>query len=213
MKIAKRTAALLVVDVQNDFCPGGALAVKDGDAVVDPCNRAMTHFDHVILTQDWHPEGHVSFASSWPGRELFSQVETGGILQTLWPDHCVAGSRGADFHPGLDASRASLILRKGRSKGLDSYSAFVENDRKTVTGLAALLRVLGVTDIYLAGLATDYCVLSSGLDALAEGFLVTLLTDAIRGVDLPEGSAAAAVARLEALGAGLATTLDLEGGR
>jgi len=213
MVVDKRTSALIVVDLQNDFCPGGALAVNDGDAVVGPCNRAMEYFDHVILTQDWHPRGHVSFASSWPGKALYSRVDVSGIDQTLWPDHCVAGSGGAEFHPRLDTRRASLLLRKGRSKSLDSYSAFVENDKRTVTGLAAMLRAMGVIDIFLAGLATDYCVLYTGLDAAAEGFLVTLLVDAVRGVDLPAGSAAEAIARLEARGVALASTPELEEGR
>lgn len=209
----RKTSVLLVVDVQNDFCPGGALAVKDGDAVIGPCNEAMRRFDHVVLTQDWHPAGHVSFASAWPGRELFSQVETAGSAQTLWPDHCVAGTRGADFHPDLDSSRASLVLRKGRSKGLDSYSAFLENDRRTETGLAAYLKALGIRRIFVAGLATDYCVLYTGLDALSEGFEVAILTDAVRGVDIPPGSAKAALERLEGLGCAPIRSGELEEGR
>jgi nicotinamidase/pyrazinamidase len=213
MQSDRSRRALLIVDVQNDFCPGGALAVREGEAVVEACNRAIRHFDHVILTQDWHPEGHVSFASSWPGKEVFAQVEVAGIPQTLWPEHCVAGSPGADFHPGLETRRASHILRKGRSKELDSYSAFLENDRKTVTGLEGLLRSLGITDLFLAGLATDYCVLFSGLDALAEGFRLTLLGDAVRGVDLPPGSAQAALDRLVGLGARILNSEDLGEGR
>lgn len=213
MRIDQKRSALIVVDVQNDFCPGGALAVKDGDAVVGPCNRAMERFDQVILTQDWHPQGHVSFASTWPGRRPFEEVETGGIRQTLWPEHCVAGSPGADFHPLLDLSRASLILRKGRSKDLDSYSAFLENDRRTATGLEAYLRALGIFELYLCGLATDYCVLYSGLDALAAGFGLHVLSDAVRGVDFPEGGAAAALERLRGLGASLLSIADLEGER
>ena len=210
MTIDRKTSALIVVDVQKDFCPGGALAVREGDAVVGPCNRAMRAFDHIVLTQDWHPLGHVSFASTWPGKPVFSQVEVAGGAQTLWPDHCVAGSAGAGFHPRLESSRASLVLRKGRSVSLDSYSAFLENDRRTSTGLAGWLRELGVRDIYLAGLATDYCVLATGLDALAAGFRLNLVGDAVRGVDLPEGSAAAALERLRSLGATLVASDELE---
>ncbi|HUX37516.1 MAG TPA: bifunctional nicotinamidase/pyrazinamidase [Rectinemataceae bacterium] len=209
MTIDRKTSALIVVDVQNDFCPGGALAVKGGDAVVEPCNRAMRFFDHIVLTQDWHPLGHVSFASTWPGKRLYSQIEVAGEAQTLWPDHCVAGSAGADFHPRLDAPKASLVLRKGRSTSLDSYSAFLENDRRTSTGLAGYLRELGVQDLYLAGLATDYCVLASGLDAISSGFRLCLIADAVRGVDLPAGSAIAAIEKLKTLGAAIIAVEDL----
>lgn len=213
MQLERSKCALIVVDVQNDFCPGGALAVRDGDAVVEASNRAMRYFDNVILTQDWHPEAHISFAASWPGKELFSQVEVAGQPQTLWPVHCVAGSPGADFHPGLETDRASILLRKGRSKDLDSYSAFVENDKRTTTGLGGLLRSLGIVDLFFTGLATDYCVLFSALDALALGFRVTILEDAVRGVDLPAGSAQAALDRLAGLGAFISNSRDLGEGR
>ncbi len=213
MQIDPSRQALLIVDVQNDFCPGGALAVRDGDRVVDACNRAMRHFNHIVLTQDWHPRDHVSFVTSWPGKDLYGEVEVGGLRQTLWPAHCVAGSPGAEFHPGLETRHASHILRKGRSKSLDSYSAFLENDRKTPTGLAGLLKTLGITDIFLAGLATDYCVLFSGLDALAAGFNLTILADAVRGVDLPPGSADAAIERLAGLGAHISDSGKIGEGR
>ena len=209
MRIDRKTSALLVVDVQNDFCPGGALGVRDGDAVIEACNRAMRNFDHVILTQDWHPAGHVSFASSWPGKKPFDFVDVSGIPQTLWPEHCVAGSHGADFRLGLEVERASFVLRKGKTQTLDSYSAFVENDRRTTTGLAGLLRDLGVTEVFLAGIATDYCVLFSGLDALAAGFRVKVLEDGVRGVDVPTGTAAAALDRLAALGATLTLSTEI----
>jgi len=188
-------SALIVVDVQNDFCPGGALAVPDGDAVVPPLNAAMSGFAKagslVVATQDWHPAGHVSFASS-P-----ASIGTAAEEQR-WPDHCVQGSHGAELHPGLDARPIRFILRKGFRSDLDSYSAFFENDRRTATGLAALLRALDVQNLYIGGLATDYCVLYTALDGVALGFSVRVIRDAVRGVGLPEGSVEQALRRLEA---------------
>lgn len=176
--------ALLVVDVQNDFCPGGALAVAEGDAVVPIANALIARFEHVVLTQDWHPPGHRSFASSHPGRAPFETVELAYGTQTLWPDHCVQGSVGAAFHPTLDTARAELVLRKGFRPGIDSYSAFHENDRTTPTGLAGYLRERGFTRVFLCGLATDYCVAYSALDARRLGFEAVVLLDACRAIDL-----------------------------
>ena len=193
-------SALLVIDVQNDFCPGGALAVADGDAVVESANRLMPEYDLVVATQDWHPADHCSFASQHPGAALYDNVCVGGIEQTLWPDHCVQGSAGAALHPGLDTGRVNLILRKGMRPGLDSYSAFFENDRRTATGLAGYLEGLGVRHVALCGLATDYCVCCSALDAARLGFAVEVLTGACRGVDLPPGNVARAVAEMRAAG-------------
>lgn len=193
--------ALIVIDLQNDFCPGGALAVGGGDQVLDPINSIVPGFERVVLTQDWHPRGHVSFASAWPGKKVYQSVEAEGLAQTLWPDHCVQGSPGADFHPGLRADRASLILRKGFRPRLDSYSCFLENDRRTPTGLDGWLRGLGLSELYFAGLATDFCVLYSVLDAIRLGYRATLVEDAVRGVDMPPGAAARAMDEMRAEGA------------
>jgi nicotinamidase/pyrazinamidase len=200
--------ALLVIDVQNDFCAGGALAVPDGDAVVSVINRMLPAFPLVVLTQDWHPLGHASFASSHPGRKPFDEIELGYGPQTLWPDHCVPGTHGAEFHPRLDTRPAALIVRKGSNPAVDSYSAFYENDHTTPTGLAAYLRERGVRDVALAGLATDYCVLYSALDAAQAGFGVTVVEDAVRGLDV-NGSLAAAWAAMAA--AGVRRRPDLSG--
>ncbi|MDH3195806.1 MAG: bifunctional nicotinamidase/pyrazinamidase [Hyphomicrobiales bacterium] len=191
---------LVVVDVQNDFCPGGALAVPDGDAVVPVINGLMGEFAHCILTQDWHPQGHQSFASAHPGHELFQTIKAPYGEQTLWPDHCVQGSRGAGFHPALQIDQAELILRKGFRPQIDSYSAFYENDRLTTTGLAGYLRERGFSRLFFAGLATDFCVRYSAEDARREDFEVLVIEDACRAIDL-EGSLAAAWASLQACGA------------
>lgn len=176
--------ALILVDLQNDFCPGGALAVAGGDEVVAPANALMSRFSHVILTQDWHPAEHRSFASAHPGRAPHERIEMPYGDQTLWPDHCVQGTSGADFHPDLDTRRASLIVRKGMRAAIDSYSAFFENDRRTATGLGGCLRELGVRRVFLCGLATDYCVRYSALDARRLGFEAVVLTAACRAIDL-----------------------------
>ncbi len=182
---------LLVVDVQNDFCPGGALGVPEGDVVVPFINRSQPGFAHVVLTQDWHPAGHQSFSSTHPGHQPFETVEAAYGPQTLWPDHCVQGTPGAAFHPDLDTDKAELIVRKGTRAEIDSYSAFYENDRTTATGLAGYLRERGVTRVFICGLATDYCVHFSALDAARVGFEAMVIEDACRGIDL-EGSLAAA---------------------
>ncbi|MDP3176569.1 MAG: bifunctional nicotinamidase/pyrazinamidase [Spirochaetaceae bacterium] len=213
VRIDEERDALLVVDVQNDFCPGGALAVPGGDAVVDPVNRVAGLFRRVVLTQDWHPRAHVSFASSWPGKSPFDSVQSGALVQILWPDHCVAGSQGADFHPRLAADKAVLVQRKGMRVGLDSYSALFENDRATPTGLEGWLRGLGLRRLWFAGLATDFCVKYSALDALRLGFEVFVLEDAVAAVDVPAGSGAAALDEMLSAGAKLAATSDLIAGR
>ena len=179
----ENTDVLLVVDVQNDFLPGGALAVPDGDAVIGPANRLAALFPHVVLTQDWHPPGHASFASRHPSRKPFEIVAMPYGEQMLWPDHCVQGTPGAAFAPGLRAERAELVIRKGYHSAVDSYSAFVEADRHTRTGLAGYLRERGLTRLFLAGLASDYCVRWTALDARAAGFDVTVIEDAVRGID------------------------------
>lgn len=201
-------SVLLVVDVQNDFCPGGALAVNDGDAVVPVINRLAGRFAHVVLTQDWHPPGHHSFASQHPERQPFESVELGYGPQTVWPDHCIQGSRGAGFHPGLDTARAELVLRKGFRVAIDSYSAFTENDRRTSTGLAGYLRERGLRRIFLAGLATDYCVAWSALGAVSAGFEAVLIEDACRAIDLG-GSLRRAREELRAAGVGVAAASDI----
>lgn len=176
--------ALLVIDVQNDFCPGGALAVTEGDLIIPRINGLMGDFSCVVLTQDWHPAEHSSFAANHAGRDAFTQVEMPYGPQTLWPVHCVQGTRGAEFHPDLQTGPAHLTIRKGFRAGIDSYSAFFENDRKTATGLHGYLTERGVKNLTLVGLATDYCVAYSALDAAGLGYHVTLLQGACRAIDL-----------------------------
>lgn len=194
--------ALLVIDVQNDFCPGGALAVADGDAVVPVINAMMDRFDSVLYTQDWHPADHLSFADNHPGEAPFSTTEMPYGPQVLWPAHCVQGTEGAAFHKNLHLG-GDLILRKGFRPRIDSYSAFFENDQKTQTGLAGYLRDRGITDLTLAGLATDFCVAWSALDAVKCGFNATVALDACRAIDL-DGSLAAALSNLREAGVTLA---------
>lgn len=184
----KANEALIIIDVQNDFCPGGALAVNEGDAVVPVINRLVPHFALVVATQDWHPADHASFASSHKGRAPFDTITLNGIEQTLWPDHCIMGAPGAQFHPDLDLTRANLIVRKGSNKNIDSYSAFLENDKKTVTGLQGYLKDHGIDTVTIAGLATDYCVFFSATDARDLGFKTRVVLDACRGIDTPPGN-------------------------
>jgi nicotinamidase/pyrazinamidase len=191
MEIAS-TDVLIVIDVQNDFCPGGALAVPGGDEVIPVINRIASGFEHVILTQDWHPAGHHSFACVHQ-REPFDSVHAPYGPQTLWPDHCVQGTSGAELHAGLRLTKAELILRKGFRPHIDSYSAFFENDHATPTGLAGYLRERGLTRLILAGLAYDYCVGYSALDAQRLGFPVFIVKDACRAIDL-----GGSVAKMEA---------------
>lgn len=191
--------ALIVVDLQNDFCPGGALAVPGGDEVVDPANELLAEIPLSVLTQDWHPEGHVSFASSYE-RQPFEVDDSVDPPRVLWPDHCVAGSKGADFHPALRSERAKLIIRKGFSLNLDSYSAFFENDGLTPTGLAGWLFTLGVGSVVVMGLATDYCVKATALDARKLGLEVSIVADAVRAVNAQSGDGEAALKAMEAAG-------------
>ena len=191
--------ALIVIDVQNDFCPGGALAVAEGDAIVPGINAIMNAYDVVVLTQDWHPADHRSFASQHAGRTPLEVIDMPYGPQVLWPDHCVQGSAGAAFHPDLTVDRAHLILRKGFRRDIDSYSAFFENDRETPTGLEGYLRTRGIDALDMVGLATDFCVQYSALDAARLGFRVRVLPDLCRGIDL-DGSMAAALDAMRAAG-------------
>jgi len=190
---------LLIIDVQNDFCPGGGLAVPEGDSVVPVVNRIAPAFGQVVLTQDWHPPGHLSFASSHPGRQPFETIEVAYGPQTLWPDHCVQGTPGAAFHADLETARAGMIIRKGSRAEIDSYSAFFENDRTTATGLSGYLRDLGLGRAFICGLAADYCVHFSALDAANSGLEVVVIEDACRSIDL-DGSLAAAKAAMTQAG-------------
>jgi nicotinamidase/pyrazinamidase len=207
----KAHTALLVIDVQNDFCPGGALAVADGDAVVPLINSLARRFGTVVITQDWHPADHVSFAAQHPGRQAFESIELPYGHQTLWPTHCVMGSAGAALHPGLDIPQASLIIRKGSNRLIDSYSAFLEADRTTRTGLDGYLSSRGITEVVLCGLATDYCVAWSAEDAVRFGLKATVIEDACRVIDL-DGSLAKAWTRLQACGVGRSFSAAIEAG-
>jgi nicotinamidase/pyrazinamidase len=195
------TDVLLVIDMQNDFCPGGALAVKDGDAIVPAINALGRRFEHMVLTEDWHPAGHISFASSHPGKQPFETTEVAYGPQALWPDHCVQGTAGAELHPALDLPHAELILRKGFRREIDSYSAFLENDHATQTGLAGYLRERGLKRIFVCGLAYDFCVRFSAIDGTKLGFECVVIEDATRAVGLSgsveEANAAFAEAGIE----------------
>jgi nicotinamidase/pyrazinamidase len=190
---------LIVVDVQNDFCPGGALQVPQGDEIIPVVNGLAARFRNVVLTQDWHPRGHSSFASSHPGAKPFDTIAAPYGPQVLWPDHCVQDMPGAAFHPALHAPHAALVLRKGFRRAIDSYSAFYENDRKTPTGLTGYLRERGLTRLFLAGLAFDFCVRYSAEDARREGFDAFVIEDACRGIDIA-GSIAATRKSLATIG-------------
>jgi nicotinamidase/pyrazinamidase len=182
---------LLVVDIQNDFCPGGELAVPNGDLVVPSINKLARKFAHVILTQDWHNEDHLSFASSHPGRKVMDRIDMPYGQQILWPDHCIQGTPGAEFHPQLKIPHCELVIRKGYHHEIDSYSAFFENDRQTPTGLAGYLRERGLAHLFVVGLATDFCVAYTALDGRRLGFDVTVIEESCRGIDV-EGSLDAA---------------------
>ena len=201
-------SVLLVIDVQNDFCPGGALAVSGGDQVIAPILQIAPRFDHIVLTQDWHSANHTSFASAHPGKQPFESIDMPYGPQTLWPDHCVQGSKGAEFHPALQLPRTELILRKGFRPQIDSYSAFFENDRTTPTGLAGYLRERGLTRVFLCGLAYDYCVGYSALDARRLGFEPVILQDACRAIDL-NGSVANIEAEFDNAGVAVIGSEDL----
>jgi nicotinamidase/pyrazinamidase len=205
------TDVLVVVDVQNDFLPGGALAVPNGDAVIAPINALARAFDHVAMTQDWHPAGHVSFASTHPGKAPFETITLGdGRAQVLWPDHCVQGTPGAGIAEAVAIPKAELVIRKGFRLGIDSYSAFVEADGATKTGLAGYLRERGLTRVFVAGLATDFCVCWTALDARAAGFETIVIADACRGIDT-QNSLADAWSRMDAAGVARTTVADIVG--
>lgn len=203
---------LLVVDVQVDFCPGGALPVPRGDEIVPLVNALSPRFTHVVLTQDWHPHGHVSFASSHEGKAPYDVIELPYGRQVLWPDHCVPGSDGAAFHPHLDTSRAQAVVRKGFHQHIDSYSAFYENDRRTPTGLMGYLKERGVERVVLVGLAMDFCVSWSALDGRGQGFEVVVVEDATGAIDL-EGSRAQARRAMTEAGVISCRSDEVHGGR
>lgn len=192
MGIIASNAALLIIDVQQDFCSGGSLAVPEGEQIIPVINSISSRFKKVIATQDWHPPGHVSFASVHPGKRPFDDIhlpaDGPSAVQTLWPDHCVAGSPGAGFHPDLDLTSVDLILRKGSGQNLDSYSAFFENDRKTATGLVHYLAGLGISEVVLTGLAADVCVYYSAVDAVNLGLSTSVVMDGVKGIDTPRGT-------------------------
>ncbi|HWA36508.1 MAG TPA: bifunctional nicotinamidase/pyrazinamidase [Burkholderiales bacterium] len=194
-----KASCLVVVDVQYDFMPGGALAVAKGDEVVPVINALLPRFENVVLTQDWHPRGHASFASAHAGKKPFEAIRLGYGEQVLWPDHCVQGTHGAEIHAGLEATKAQLVIRKGFHDGIDSYSGFIEADRRTSTGLAGYLKERGIRQVYVCGLATDFCVAWTALDARRTGFETTLIEDASRAIDL-DGSLARAWKDLAAAG-------------
>ncbi|MCW6509358.1 bifunctional nicotinamidase/pyrazinamidase [Lichenifustis flavocetrariae] len=210
--IDPRTDVLIVVDLQNDFLPGGPLAVPAGEAVVAPCNQLVALFDHVILTQDWHPRDHVSFASSHRDKKPFDAVMLpDGRTQLLWPDHCLQGSKGAEIVASLEAPHAELIIRKGYRIGLDSYSAFVEADGQTQTGLAGYLRERNLRRVIVCGLATDFCAGWSAIDAARAGFETILVADATRGIDI-DGSMARAFTDMSAAGVTWVEMADIKAG-
>ncbi|MFJ2457132.1 bifunctional nicotinamidase/pyrazinamidase [Pseudomonas neuropathica] len=201
-------SALLVIDVQNDFTPGGQLAVPEGDLIVPLINRLARQFTQVVVAQDWHPTGHASFASSHPGHQPYDVIQLPYGEQTLWPDHCVQSTPGAEFHRELDLPHAQLIIRKGCNPDIDSYSAFLEADRRTTTGLSGYLKERGIDTVYMVGLALDFCVMFSALDARAAGFNTYVVLDACRAIDL-NGSLAAAVERMQSAGVGLIQSTEL----
>jgi len=201
--------ALILTDIQNDFCPGGALAVAEGDQVVAPANRLAAAYPLVVATQDWHPADHGSFAANHPGRQPGEVVGLHGIDQILWPVHCVQNTPGADFHADLDRTRIAAVFPKGTDPRVDSYSGFFDNDHRRATGLGDFLKERGVRELAICGLATDYCVKFTALDALALGFAVTLVTDACRGVNLQPDDSAKALAELAAKGIRLCTSAEL----
>ncbi len=206
--MALNDSALLIIDVQNDFCPGGALAVPDGHQVVEVINRIANRFGARVLTQDWHPAGHSSFASSYAGMSPYETMELSYGTQVLWPDHCVQGTEGAALHVALRTDPVDLLIRKGFRAPVDSYSAFFENDRRTATGLTGYLRERGIESVYLAGLATDFCVAYSALDGARQGFEVTVVEDACRAIDL-DGSLEDAWRQMTAVGVRRVQSQDL----
>jgi nicotinamidase/pyrazinamidase len=203
------TKALILVDLQNDFIPGGSLAVRDGDAVIPVANAVQKTFELVVATQDWHPQNHGSFASNHRGKHPGEVIELGGLQQVLWPDHCVQGSRGARFHPVLNRAQVAKVFRKGTDPEIDSYSTFFDNAHRKSTGLGDYLRDEKVTDVYLLGLATDYCVKYSALDAVHLGFKTHVIIDGCRGVELAPGDTKASIDEMRAAGVAIVTSADL----
>jgi nicotinamidase/pyrazinamidase len=203
--------ALIIVDVQNDFCPGGALAVAEGDQIVPVINKIAPQFDVVVATKDWHPKGHVSFASSHEGHEVGETIEIDGLEQVMWPDHCIPGTKGAELHPNLDTFPINMILHKGTRLELDSYSGFRETDRETETGLKHYLKGLNVSEVTVCGLATDYCVFFTAMDSLEAGFATSVVTDASRGIDRPEGNLDRTINEMKDAGITLVTSAQLLG--
>lgn len=195
-----KKTALIMVDLQNDFCPGGNLPVPDGDAVIPIANRLQAHFNIVIATKDWHPTNHMSFASNHPGHKVGDIIKVHGFNQILWPDHCVQSSKGSEFHPDLKTDKITQIFYKGTDPAVDSYSAFYDNEHLRATGLADYLKEAGITDVYIMGLATDYCVKYSCLDAVELGFNVYVIEDACRGVELTPGDISDALNKIEQAG-------------
>ena len=203
--------ALILVDIQNDFLPGGALAVPDGDAVVPVANALMPAFSLVVATQDWHPAGHGSFAANHPGRRPGEVIALGGLSQVLWPVHCVQGTRGAELADGLERGRIGRVFVKGTDPEIDSYSGFFDNERRKSTGLAEFLRAVGVDEVVVLGLATDYCVKFTALDALSLGLRTVLVVDGCRGVELQAGDSARAIEAVRAAGGAVVTSAELVG--
>jgi nicotinamidase/pyrazinamidase len=204
---------LLIVDVQNDFCPGGALAVPEGDQVVPVINRLQPRFDLVLATQDWHPAWHGSFAANHPGRRPGEQIELAGLAQILWPNHCVQGTWGAKLHPGLDRSRIARVFPKGDDPTIDSYGGFFDNGGRRSTGLERYLKERGATEVYICGLATDYCVKATALDAVGLGFKTYVVEDACRGVNLQPGDAGRAIDQMRQKGVIVVRASDVQEGR
>lgn len=192
--------ALILVDIQNDFIPGGALAVTGGDEIIDVANRAMKNFDHIIATQDWHPADHKSFASQHKGKRPGEFIELNGLPQILWPDHCIMGTRGAEFAPGLDTGSITKVIRKGMNREVDSYSGFFDNAHNHATGLENYLRAQEITDLFIMGLATDYCVKFTALDARRLGFDTSLIIEGVRGVEVNTGDCDKAVEEMKKAG-------------
>lgn len=201
--------ALIVIDVQNDFCPGGKLAVPGGDEIISVINSLTPKFEQIVLTQDWHPASHLSFASNHSNKSPYESVELEYGNQVLWPDHCIQNSSGAEFHPNLNTQKAGLVIRKGFRKEIDSYSAFIENDQQTVTGLHGYLRSIKIQRLFLTGLATDFCVKWSALDAIKYGFETYLITDAIRGINI-ENSVELAFTEMKDAGVQLISSSDID---
>jgi len=205
----KKNSALIIIDLQNDFCPGGALVVPEGDGIIPLINKLSGKFKRVIATQDWHPTDHMSFAVNHPGKKEFDVIDYNGMKQVLWPEHCVSGTFGAQFHSDLDINNVDLIIKKGRNPEIDSYSAFKENDKKTLTGLEGYLRNLDIRQTYICGLALDYCVLYSALDSRELGFDTYVIIDGTKGIDSPEGNIDKSLAIMKEKGIKIIESNDL----